>query len=147
MAHEMSHAILQHAAEEISHSRLLDMISIGLVLVFWAILPTDLTAALSQFVADRFLKFLFELPFSRQLEKEADTVGLDLAARVRLFTLFSYFLLSYIIVLILFRPVLMLDIVLFSGDEWKNIMPKLYPKYYQLILVNIIKLTLTHSKI
>ena len=147
MAHEMSHAILQHAAEEISHSRLLDMISIGLVLVFWAILPTDLTAALSQFVADRFLKFLFELPFSRQLEKEADTVGLDLAARVRLCTLFSYFLLSYIIVLILFRPVLMLDIVLFSGDEWKNIMPKLYPKYYQLILVNIIKLTLTHSKI
>jgi len=74
MAHEMSHAILQHAAEEISHSRLLDIISIGLVLVFWAILPTDLTAALTQFCADRFLKFLFELPFSRQLEKEADTV-------------------------------------------------------------------------
>ena len=44
MAHEMSHAILQHAAEEISHSRLLDVISIGMVLVFWAILPTDLTA-------------------------------------------------------------------------------------------------------
>ena len=75
MAHEMSHAILQHAAEEISHSRLLDIFSIALVLVLWAILPTDLTAAATQLFADRFLKFLFELPFSRLLEKEADTVG------------------------------------------------------------------------
>ena len=75
MAHEMSHAILQHAAEEISHTRLLDIFSIGLVLVLWAILPTDLTAAVTQLCADRFLKFLFELPFSRLIEKEADTVG------------------------------------------------------------------------
>ncbi|CAF0946183.1 unnamed protein product [Brachionus calyciflorus] len=81
MAHEMSHAVLQHAAEEISHSRLLDIISISLALIVWAILPTDLTAAITQVVADRLLRFTLELPYSRDLEKEADHVGLMFAAK------------------------------------------------------------------
>ena len=82
MAHEMSHAILQHAAEEISRSRLVDVLSISLALLVWAFLPTDLTAAVMQIVSDKFLKYFFELPYSRQLEKEADTVGLMLTAKV-----------------------------------------------------------------
>jgi hypothetical protein len=67
----MAHAILQHAAEEISHSRLLDMVSIGLVLLVWAFLPSDITAAITQLIAEKFLKIGFELPYSRILEKEA----------------------------------------------------------------------------
>jgi Zn-dependent protease with chaperone function len=92
LAHEMSHAILQHAAEEISHSRLIDICSIGLAGLVWAFLPSDLTAILTQYLADKFLKFVFELPYSRYLEKEADEVGLTLAARVSfiLFLLFIY---------------------------------------------------------
>ena len=77
----MSHAILQHAAEEISHSRLIDITSIILVGLVWAFLPSDFTALITQYLADKFLKFFFELPYSRRLEKEADQVGLSLAAR------------------------------------------------------------------
>lgn len=81
LAHEMSHAILQHAAEEISHSRLVDILSIALAGILWAFLPSDITALISQYIADKFLKFLFQLPYSRQLESEADEVGIMLAAR------------------------------------------------------------------
>jgi len=81
LAHEMSHAILQHAAEEISHSRLIDIFSIAMAGLLWAFLPSDLTALMTQYIADRFLKFIFQLPYSRQLEREADVVGLQLAAR------------------------------------------------------------------
>lgn len=91
LAHEMSHAILQHAAEEISHSRLIDICSIGLAGLVWAFLPSDLTAILTQYLADKFLKFVFELPYSRYLEKEADEVGLTLAARVGLYYFYSLY--------------------------------------------------------
>ena len=64
-----------------SHTRLIDIISIGLALVVWTILPSDITAALTQILADRLLKFTFELPYSRELETEADHVGLMLAAK------------------------------------------------------------------
>ena len=59
----------------------MDIISISLALIVWAILPTDLTAAVTQVVADRLLKFTLELPYTRDLEKEADHVGLMLAAK------------------------------------------------------------------
>ena len=51
-------------------------------MVVWAILPTDMTAILVGFLAHKFLKYTFELPYSRNLEKEADSVGLVLAAKV-----------------------------------------------------------------
>lgn len=81
LAHEMSHAILQHAAEEVSHSRLVDIFSIAMAGVLWAFLPSDITALITQYIADKFLKFIFQLPYSRQLESEADEVGIMLAAR------------------------------------------------------------------
>lgn len=81
LAHEMSHAILQHAAEEISHSRLIDIFSIAMAGLLWAFLPSDITALITQYIADKFLKFLLQLPYSRQLESEADEVGIMLAAR------------------------------------------------------------------
>lgn len=81
MAHEMSHAILQHAAEEVSNNHLIDVVSIGLSMLVWAILPTDVTALITATLANRFLKYVFELPYSRKLEQEADTVGLVLAAK------------------------------------------------------------------
>lgn len=77
----VSKILKKKKAEEISHSRLLDIVSISLVLIVWAILPTDLTAALAQLFADRLLKFTFELPYSRDLEREADHVGLMFAAK------------------------------------------------------------------
>jgi len=55
-----------------------------MALVVWAVLPSDLTAFITQYFVDKFNKFLFELPYSRNLEKEADHVGLMLAAKVKL---------------------------------------------------------------
>jgi len=60
---------------------LVDIFSIFLVGIVWAFLPTDFTALITQYIADKFLKFLFQLPYSRQLEREADFVGIMLAAR------------------------------------------------------------------
>jgi Zn-dependent protease with chaperone function len=74
-------------AEEVSRSRLIDIISISLIMVVWAFLPTDITALLTQFLSEKFLKFILELPYSRLLEKEADTVGLMLTAKVIVFDL------------------------------------------------------------
>jgi predicted Zn-dependent protease len=70
-------------AEEISHSRLIDIVSIGMAGLLWAFLPSDMTALITQYLADKFLHFIFQLPYSRQLEKEADNVGIMLAARVK----------------------------------------------------------------
>lgn len=49
--------------------------------MLWAFLPSDMTALITQYIADKFLKFLFQLPYNRQLETEADYVGTMLAAR------------------------------------------------------------------
>jgi Zn-dependent protease with chaperone function len=53
----------------------------------WTFLPTDTTALVTQFLSEMFLMFMLQLPYSRQLEKEADTVGLTLAAKVMVFDL------------------------------------------------------------
>lgn len=47
----------------------------------WAILPSDYTAFFSESVAEKVLSFAFELPYSRSIEKEADEVGMILAAK------------------------------------------------------------------
>ena len=52
-------------------------------MLVWAVLPTDVTALITATLANRFLKYVFELPYSRKLEQEADSVGLVLAAKVR----------------------------------------------------------------
>ena len=65
-----------------SNTHLIDVVSIGLSMLVWAVLPTDLTALITGMLATKFLKYVFELPYSRNLEKEADSVGLVLAAKV-----------------------------------------------------------------
>lgn len=81
MAHEMSHAILQHAAEEYSQERFLDLIKIGMILIIWSIIPSDILSFITQQIAEAFLKIRLDLPHSRLLESEADQVGLQLAAK------------------------------------------------------------------
>ncbi|CAF0951098.1 unnamed protein product [Brachionus calyciflorus] len=81
IAHEMAHAILQHTAETMSQLRLLDIFSIGLSFLFWGFLPADWSAILMESLSNQFHKYYYELPYSRKLEKEADLVGMQLAAR------------------------------------------------------------------
>ena len=45
-------------AEEVSHSRILDIVSICLAFVVWAVLPSDLSAFVSQMIAEKLLKVI-----------------------------------------------------------------------------------------
>ncbi|KAJ9597752.1 hypothetical protein L9F63_011360, partial [Diploptera punctata] len=80
LAHEMSHVILNHSAEQISNLGFLDMILVIPFLLIWVVLP-DAAAAITHWVSDYLSRLMFHLPFSRALETEADTFGLQLAAR------------------------------------------------------------------
>ena len=42
--------------------------------LLWAVLPTDSVALMADFVFKRLVDVTFELPFSRQMETEADEV-------------------------------------------------------------------------
>lgn len=81
LGHEISHAILQHTAENLSRSAIIDVLSVVLVLTIWTIVPSDIAAIFVQYFSDKFLDLSLELPFSRFLEEEADKVGLHLAAK------------------------------------------------------------------
>ena len=73
-----------------SNKNILDVISVVMSMILFALAPTSYTAFALDQLSDEFLKVAFELPYSRHKESEADAVGLMLAARVfiylRLFT-------------------------------------------------------------
>lgn len=97
LSHEISHAILYHSIEmvfflscnsvsnifllQMSHAHIVDLFYIGLIGVLWMFLPTDSIAALSTALSKFILKATVETPYSKQLETEADEVGLQLAAK------------------------------------------------------------------
>lgn len=81
LAHEMSHAILEHAAEQLSHGYLLDTLILLPLAVIWAFLPSDGIAAVTHWFLLRVVEVLLKLPYSRSIEDEADSVGLQLAAK------------------------------------------------------------------
>ncbi|XP_051731805.1 metalloendopeptidase OMA1, mitochondrial-like isoform X2 [Ctenopharyngodon idella] len=81
LGHEMAHALIGHAAEQASLSHVVDLLSIILLTAIWAICPRDSLALLGQWIQSKLVQFLFERPYSRKLEAEADQVGLQLAAK------------------------------------------------------------------
>ncbi|ROT74161.1 putative metalloendopeptidase OMA1 [Penaeus vannamei] len=81
LAHEMSHAILEHAAEQLSHGYLLDILILLPLAIIWAFLPSDGIAAVTHWFLLRVVEVLLKLPYSRKIEDEADSVGLQLAAK------------------------------------------------------------------
>lgn len=78
MGHEIAHAVLSHQAEKLSRSRM-QQLGVGVGVIAGAALGYDLrgVAGLANTVATVGL----QLPNSRQAESEADTVGIELAAR------------------------------------------------------------------
>jgi len=52
--------------------------------VVWTILPTDLTAVLGHSISQFVSSILVDLPHSRQIEEEADAVGLNFVTAVLL---------------------------------------------------------------
>ncbi|XP_065561992.1 metalloendopeptidase OMA1, mitochondrial-like isoform X2 [Artemia franciscana] len=81
LAHELSHCIVGHNAELYSRTSVLNAIKIVLMGVCMALLPTDMTGILSYLFGSGTLTAAFELPYGRELEREADEVGLTLVAR------------------------------------------------------------------
>ncbi|KAL1460669.1 hypothetical protein WDU94_012630 [Cyamophila willieti] len=80
LAHELSHTLLKHVAEKLSNKTFLEILYIVPLMIIWFLLP-DLGAIVTQVLLDDFKQILFELPFERDMETEADEVGLQLMAR------------------------------------------------------------------
>ncbi|XP_007260718.3 metalloendopeptidase OMA1, mitochondrial isoform X2 [Astyanax mexicanus] len=81
LGHEMAHALIGHAAEQASLSHVVDLLSLILLTAIWAICPRDSLAVLGQWIQSKLVQFMFNRPYSRKLESEADQVGLQLAAK------------------------------------------------------------------
>lgn len=64
-----------------SHSRIIDIISIGLSLIIWSMIPSDASSIFAEKIAEYMQEYFFSLPYGRVLEKEADMVGMILSAR------------------------------------------------------------------
>ncbi|XP_077498318.1 metalloendopeptidase OMA1, mitochondrial-like [Amblyomma americanum] len=81
LAHEMAHCILGHGAEQVSYAHLIDFALVGFLAAIWAIMPTDGIAVVTHWFFEKVVSILLRLPYSRKLEREADEVGLQLAAK------------------------------------------------------------------
>ncbi|KAI4892571.1 hypothetical protein NFI96_024737, partial [Prochilodus magdalenae] len=81
LGHEMSHALIGHTAEQASMSHVVDLLSLILLTMIWAICPRDSLAVIGQWIQTTLVQYMFDRPFSRKLEAEADQVGLQLAAK------------------------------------------------------------------
>lgn len=80
LAHELSHTLLKHVAEKISNKTLLEILYIVPLMIIWFLLP-DFGALLTHLLLDELKSVMFELPYERYQESEADAVGLKLMAR------------------------------------------------------------------
>ncbi|XP_043555230.1 metalloendopeptidase OMA1, mitochondrial isoform X3 [Chiloscyllium plagiosum] len=81
LGHEMAHCLLAHGAEHASIIQLLDFVSLVFLTLIWAVFPRDGLAALGQWIQNKLIEYMFDRPYSRKLEIEADEVGLRLAAK------------------------------------------------------------------
>ncbi|XP_054274941.1 metalloendopeptidase OMA1, mitochondrial-like [Macrosteles quadrilineatus] len=80
LAHEMAHALLSHAGEVASRTHLFELLLLIPLLALWTLLPTSMALS-SHYLTEYLSSILFQLPMSRKLETEADTVGLEMSVR------------------------------------------------------------------
>uniref|UniRef100_A0A8C8SU48 Metalloendopeptidase OMA1, mitochondrial n=1 Tax=Pelusios castaneus TaxID=367368 RepID=A0A8C8SU48_9SAUR len=81
LGHEIAHAVLGHAAEKASLVHFLDFLSLILLTMIWAVCPRDSLAIVGQWIQSKLQEFIFDRPYNRTLEAEADKVGLQFAAK------------------------------------------------------------------
>ncbi|KFQ22020.1 hypothetical protein N331_12622, partial [Merops nubicus] len=81
LGHEIAHAVLEHAVKKVGMVHLLDFVSLIFLTLIWAICPRDSWAVLGQWIQSKLKEFMFDRPYSRTLEAEADEVGLQFAAK------------------------------------------------------------------
>ena len=81
LGHEIAHRVLRHDVDKASRGHLLEILFICLGSLIWLILPDDLTSFVTQMISEKVLQIVLKRPYSRMMEEEADTFGLDLAAK------------------------------------------------------------------
>ncbi|CAH2311153.1 metalloendopeptidase OMA1, mitochondrial [Pelobates cultripes] len=81
LAHELAHAVLDHTAEMGSVTHFLDFLLLISLALIWALCPMDSLAIVGQWIHSKLKEYMFDRPYSRSLESEADRVGLQLAAK------------------------------------------------------------------
>uniref|UniRef100_A0A8I3WFP2 Metalloendopeptidase OMA1, mitochondrial n=1 Tax=Callithrix jacchus TaxID=9483 RepID=A0A8I3WFP2_CALJA len=68
-------------AEKAGMVHLLDFLGMIFLTMIWAICPRDSLALLGQWIQSKLQEYMFNRPYSRKLEAEADKIGLLLAAK------------------------------------------------------------------
>uniref|UniRef100_A0A8C5QZ11 Metalloendopeptidase OMA1, mitochondrial n=1 Tax=Leptobrachium leishanense TaxID=445787 RepID=A0A8C5QZ11_9ANUR len=81
LSHELAHVLLDHTAEMASVNHFLDFFLLITLTMIWALCPADSLAIVGQWIQSKLKEYIFDRPFSRTLEAEADRVGLQLAAK------------------------------------------------------------------
>ena len=75
LSHEISHAILGHGTETLSHNGVLNILLLILIAVIWSIIPSDFVSYFMHSFSKSTVQLLLEYPHSRKLEMEADKVS------------------------------------------------------------------------
>ena len=78
LSHEMAHVLMNHGAELFSNKGLVDFFQLFVVAAIWFMIPSDVVSLIFHKYSHTLSEILFSLPYSRQLEEEADKVGLML---------------------------------------------------------------------
>jgi len=81
LGHEMAHTVLGHVAEKLTMASFVQMVLLVPMAVLWAVLPNDGVALVANWFIDKVITVMVDLPFSRDMEMEADEVGLVMAAK------------------------------------------------------------------
>lgn len=81
LGHEMAHAVLGHVAEKLTLSSFIQACLLVPMAVLWAFIPNDGVALVANWFIDQVIDVILELPFSRDMETEADEVGMEMAAK------------------------------------------------------------------
>jgi len=81
IAHEVAHVVLGHVEEKLTLTSFIQFVLLVPMAVLWAFLPNDGIALVANWFMDTVVDIMVELPFSRDMEMEADRVGLIMAAK------------------------------------------------------------------
>lgn len=81
LSHEIAHSILSHGIEILSQTKFVEMFVFVATFLVWSIFPTDLSALFAHYLTKKLIDILFKLPFTRELEIEADKVAMLFAAK------------------------------------------------------------------
>ncbi len=80
LSHEVAHVLMNHGGELLSNRGLVNFFLLFVVAGLWAIIPSDLVSFFLHKWSLSLTEILFHLPYSRELEEEADTIGFLVAS-------------------------------------------------------------------